>query len=468
MLIAVIAVVHVLVSHYAVGGGFFLAVETTHAYRTANREYLGYLKRHAKFFVLLTVVFGAITGVGIWWTIGLASPLATRLLIRTFVFAWGTEWVCFVVEIVSAFIFYYYWDRLPRRLHLAVVWIYALAAWASLVIITAITAFMLDPGRWPANHDFWSGLANQQTLPQIIARTGGALLLSSLYVYFHAALAIKEPKLHALIESRSARPALLGAAMITVGGILWHLYLPDSAKAAMVAAPVLNVFMALLFAATGAVFLLIYLGPYRHAGWQTSPGFAAALLLFGVVGFTTGEFLREAVRKPYVIYNVVLGSQMLCDPAETARVQKAGYLQSGTWTKAFVAEEYPRFFTKAAIEEALRAGDSQSLFPRDAERLQALPGEDRIALGGLIFQYHCNDCHAAENGYSAVGPMMQGWSRDMIELAIPVLHRTRFTMPQWLGTPAETELLTDYLLSIRPPRPKGMLPPEFPLPTQSL
>jgi mono/diheme cytochrome c family protein len=186
------------------------------------------------------------------------------------------------------------------------------------------------------------------------------------------------------------------------------------------------------------------------------------------VGFTTGEFLREAVRKPYVIYNVVLGSQMLCDPAETARVQKAGYLQSGTWTKAFVAEEYPRFFTKAAIEEALRAGDSQSLFPRDAERLQALPGEDRIALGGLIFQYHCNDCHAAENGYSAVGPMMQGWSRDMIELAIPVLHRTRFTMPQWLGTPAETELLTDYLLSIRPPRPKGMLPPEPPLPTQSL
>ena len=34
MLIAAISVVHVLVSHYAVGGGLFLAVETTHAYRT--------------------------------------------------------------------------------------------------------------------------------------------------------------------------------------------------------------------------------------------------------------------------------------------------------------------------------------------------------------------------------------------------------------------------------------------------
>ncbi|RMG05070.1 MAG: hypothetical protein D6741_00045, partial [Planctomycetota bacterium] len=86
MVIALVAVVHVLVSHYAVGGGFFFAVETNYAYREGNKEYLAYLKRHAPFFILLTVVFGAITGVGIWWTIGLASPLATEVLIRNFVF----------------------------------------------------------------------------------------------------------------------------------------------------------------------------------------------------------------------------------------------------------------------------------------------------------------------------------------------------------------------------------------------
>ena len=66
-----------------------------------DRGYLDYLHRHARFFILLTVVFGAITGVGIWWTIGLASPLATEMLIRTFVFGWATEWVFFVVEIVA-------------------------------------------------------------------------------------------------------------------------------------------------------------------------------------------------------------------------------------------------------------------------------------------------------------------------------------------------------------------------------
>ena len=63
MLIAIISVIHVLISHYAVGGGLFLAVETSFAYRTQDRDYLGYLKRHAKFFVWVTVVLGAITGV---------------------------------------------------------------------------------------------------------------------------------------------------------------------------------------------------------------------------------------------------------------------------------------------------------------------------------------------------------------------------------------------------------------------
>ena len=108
MLIAAIAVIHVYVAMYAVGGGIFLAMETSHAHRTGNKDYLAYLKEHTWFFIMLTVVFGAITGVGIWWTIGLASPLATEALIHVFVFGWAMEYVFFVLEIVSAFIFFYW------------------------------------------------------------------------------------------------------------------------------------------------------------------------------------------------------------------------------------------------------------------------------------------------------------------------------------------------------------------------
>ena len=50
MLIALVSVFHVIVSHYAVGGGLFLAVETQYAYKTNNRKYLAYLKDHAWFY----------------------------------------------------------------------------------------------------------------------------------------------------------------------------------------------------------------------------------------------------------------------------------------------------------------------------------------------------------------------------------------------------------------------------------
>jgi cytochrome bd-type quinol oxidase subunit 1 len=443
MLIAVIAVVHVLISHYAVGGGLFLAVETTHAYRSGNRDYLAYLKRHARFFVLLTVVMGAITGVGIWWTIGLASPLATQVLIRTFVFAWATEYVFFVVEIASAFIFYYYWGRLPAKTQIIIVWIYGLSAWASLVIISPITAFMLDPGTWPQDQSFWSAILNAQSLPQIISRTGGALLLSSLYVYLHSAITIKDAKLHALIESRSTRPALLGAALITLGGLLWHVYLPSSAREALLAAPVLNVLMAVLFAATAIVFLLLFFGPYRNPGLIRSPGFAACLMLFGITGFSTAEFIREAVRKPYILYNVVLGNQVLASVDEAQRLKEHGYLEGGVWTKAFVQAHYPHALVDGHI---------------DPQLLLKLPRADRVELGGLIFQYHCNDCHALGKGYSPVAPLLAGWTPEMIHSLVRDLDKTRFTMPPWSGTPEEAELLTVYLSSIAPMKPAGMAP----------
>ena len=460
MLIAAISVVHVLVSHYAVGGGLFLAVEVQHAYRTRDRNYLDYLYRHARFFILVTVVFGAITGVGIWWTIGLASPLATQVLSRTFVFGWATEWVFFVVEIASAFIFYYYWGRLAERTHIIIGWIYAIAAWISLVLITGITAFMLNPGQWatvdPSQQNFWLAFFNPEFLPQTITRTGGALLLSSLYIYLHSSLSIRDARLRDMIAGRSARPALLGAALITIGGIGWFYFMPDSSKATLTAAAALTVMTAMVLALSVVVFLLVCIGPYRNPGWL-SPGFAGSLCLFGIAAFSTGEFLREAVRKPFVVYNVVLANQILPEQVQTMR--KEGYLQNGIWTKAYVRENYPQTIVDKSAKtykDYWTGSDFTVVDGRiDGQALLKLHRAERIDLGHVLFLHHCNDCHAKTEGYAAVGPLLCGRSREMVRSTIEHLHAV-FFMPPWSGTPEEAELLTDYLMSISPPRPSGM------------
>lgn len=440
MLIAAIATIHVFVAMYAVGGGIFLAVETHHAHRTKNRPYLDYLHEHGWFFILLTVVFGAITGVGIWWSIGLASPLATEALIHIFVFAWAMEYVFFVVEIASAFLFFYFWDRLPPQTHITFGYIYAVSAWFSLVLITSITAFMLNSGNWPESPSFWVGFFNPEFLPQTVARTGGSIVLASLYVYLHAALSKRaSPEVRTLIARRSARPALLGAGLIVLGGVGWFVALPESARAGLIGAPSLNILAALILAVSGIIFVMLCLGPYRNPGWIT-PGFAVLLFALGFAAIGIGEFLREGLRKPYIIYGVTMGNQIFADQIPALR--QSGYLEGGAWTNAYISQRFP---------QAVAADGTI-----DEQTLLALSPQDRVEVGELLFLYHCNDCHSPV-GFNAVSELTRGWSREMILALVREPHRARLFMPPFAGTAEEAELLTDYLVTIAQPFPAGLV-----------
>jgi len=54
LLMVVIAVVHVYVAHFAVGGGLFLVLTEMKAYRENDGKILAYVKAHTRFFLLWT------------------------------------------------------------------------------------------------------------------------------------------------------------------------------------------------------------------------------------------------------------------------------------------------------------------------------------------------------------------------------------------------------------------------------
>ena len=185
-LIAVIAIVHVYIAQFAVGGGLFLVL-TEHLGRGRNSPaIIDYVRKHAKFFLLLTMVAGALTGVGIWFTISLLSPSATSVLIHTFLFGWATEWTFFVTEIVSLFIYYYTFNRLSPKNHLIIGWVYFGAAWMSLFVINGIIDFMLTPGAWIENNNFWSGFFNPTFWPALFFRTFFSILIAGLFGFLTA------------------------------------------------------------------------------------------------------------------------------------------------------------------------------------------------------------------------------------------------------------------------------------------
>ena len=181
IMMAIIAVLHVFISHFAIGGGLYLVVAEIFARRHHDMQRLNFLKGLSKFFLLVTLVGGASTGVGIWFIIGLLNPAATEVLIHNFVWLWATEWTFFLIEICAAIIYYYGWQKMSAKNHLIVGWIYFAAAWMSLFFINGIVSFMLTPGEWLTSGDVWDGFFNPTFWPSLALRTGICIMLAGLF-----------------------------------------------------------------------------------------------------------------------------------------------------------------------------------------------------------------------------------------------------------------------------------------------
>jgi hypothetical protein len=229
LLIAVIAICHTYISQLAVGGGIFLYVLDRKA--TADNDPLlaEFVQRHTKFFLLLTMVFGGVTGVGIWFVIGLVHPAGTSTLIHNFVFAWAIEWVFFLVEIVALLIYHYQHKAMSTQLRHQIALIYAVAAWLSLFVINGILTFMLTPGKWLSSHDFWDGFFNPSAWPSLVYRTLISMMFAGIFAFVTAAATKDDDFRQRLmrIASRWLLYPMTGAALAAV----WYLQtLPEPVK----------------------------------------------------------------------------------------------------------------------------------------------------------------------------------------------------------------------------------------------
>ncbi|HPC10782.1 MAG TPA: cytochrome ubiquinol oxidase subunit I [candidate division Zixibacteria bacterium] len=405
VLMAVIAVVHVFVSHFAIGGGLYLVVAERAARRRGDDDHLGFLRRLSRFFVLTTVVFGALTGVGIWFIIGLLNPAATAVLIRNFVWGWAAEWCFFIIEILAALLYYYGWDCLTPRRHLIIGWIYFGAAWLSLVIINGIVTFMLTPGDWLATGRFWDGFFNPTYWSSLVLRTGICIMLAGLCALAVAAR-LPAPGARVRLVRYNAVWGLVGLAVV-IPSLFW--YVGDIPADLMAAArQTMNIPFAaldLLYLLTAAIAaLLAILGLLAPRAWRTEV--AAVALALGLVWFGSYEWFREALRKPYVITGYMYASGV--EGARAADYRADGML----------------------AHMAYRTGDE----------------------GADLFRRACRSCHSLEN-YNALKPFFDGADEEFITAMVQGIGAMRGNMPPWTGTPEEARLLAAHLAARTDRRP---------------
>lgn len=474
LLIAGVAILHVFVSHFAVGGGLFLVVTEWKARRENDPALLDWLRRHSRFFVLLTLVFGAVTGVGIWFTIALVHPAATSSLINAFVWGWAIEWTFFLTEIAAAIVYYYGWDKLTAREHMTVGWIYFGAAWASMIVINGILAYMLTPGDWLMSRSFADGFFNPTYWSSLTIRTLGAIGLAGVYALFTASW-LASPELKKTLARWAVTAWVLPMAVGLPFALLWYFGAADHAGvpvAEIFGAPAAgpidllgSIFTALpasgqpvaqraLRVAFGSItvtivatFALVLFRRQNYGRVATALVMAAALLSIG-----GSEWAREALRKPYVIGSYMFVNGVRLPPPEGSAAATA------------------RFEDPLRIDRLDQAGvlaTAQFVRPVSGNPEQ-WTSDQEIAAGHEVFRLLCSQCHTTD-GYLAIRPLVAGrgstaiegilarlaqprdgagheasWSRPRVQLAT---WRNR-RMPPFVGTADEKRALAVYLASL--------------------
>ena len=407
ILMATIAVIHVFISHFAIGGGLYLVVTEQKARQNNDVPMLAFLQKLAKFFVLATLVAGVLTGVGIWFIIGLLNPLATEALIHNYVWGWATEWTFFVCEIAAALIYYYGWTKMPARAHIIVGWIYFIFAWLSLVIINGILTFMLTPGKWLATGNFWDGFFNPTYWPALIMRTGVCVMLAGLYALLVASRQASGD-FKARIVRYSATWGLFGLVVTTVvqGWYLKVILATLTTKIAL--GPVL--------ALRSAAWLAIAIGGLLFLAWVLARRLpvviAVLLMVVGLAWFGSFESFRESVRKPYVITGYIYGNGV--EVAKTDRYKREGYL----------------------AQIAYRTGDD----------------------GADLFRHACRSCHTL-NGYRPLQPAFDGTDQKFIAAMVRSPQLLSTNMPPFLGTAVEADQIAAFIYRHVDQRPLDQIHP---------
>ncbi len=392
-----IAILHVFISHFAIGGGLYLVIVESGARKRGDQATLTYLKKLSKFFILTSLVMGAITGVGIWFVIGLLNPAATEALIHNFVWAWATEWTFFVVEVAAAIFYYYGWERMSARSHLALGWIYFAAAWMSLFAINGIIDYMLTPGEWLSTGNVWDGLFNPTFWSSLWFRTGICIMLAGLYAQLVAG-GISDK----IFKGKMARLNthwIIGGLVIAAitGWWYWNAVPIETRNIAQSAMPAVMTHIEQTIWFAGGILLLAIVIGYLLAT-KLNRAMAIVMMIAGLFFFGAFEWTRESIRKPYAIYGYMYGNGI--DVARTDELKADGLL----------------------AHIAYKTGDD----------------------GADLFRRACRSCHTI-SGYKPLKPQFDGTDSLFIAGIVKGAHKLRGNMPPFLGTTSEAVAIARHI-----------------------
>ncbi|MBI5596393.1 MAG: cytochrome C [Elusimicrobia bacterium] len=420
-MLALIATFHMLPSHLATSAMWLSVYLEGKAYREERPELLEFVKKYSKFLLVFSYVFGSLSGVGIWFSATVAAPRGISGLIHNYVWGWATEWVFFLIEVAGIFLYTYSFDKVDRRTHLTVGWVFAAASWTTMVVIVGILTFMLTPGRWLATGGFFDGFFNQTYWPQLLLRTTAMFALAAAFAVLVAAR-LKDERARAEVVRAAGVTGLAGTLLGAACFAWYHASLPAALHDVLDAllTPALGRWMLYPALAVGLYFAVLAFKPLRVG---TAAALGAIVVLFASV-FAL-ERARELIRKPYLMPGMMYSNQII-----GADLPAKG-----------VGSDAGRFARTGILAAA----------PFVPEGLRTLGDSNRAEAGRMLALLECSACHTLqERGLRPLPRLVRGLGMDDPAAMTGFLDALEGYpyMPPFVGNQAEKEALAAYLVAL--------------------
>lgn len=426
MLVAIIGILHVAINHpMAVGAMPLITFLAWRAHVQGNRHWYELAHRILKVCFIITTTVGALSGVGIWFSVSLVNPAAIASLIRVFFWAWFTEWLVFVTEVCLILLFYLRWPSWedPRRAkHLRVGVALSFFSWVTMALIVAILGFMMDHGAWHVGSSLITAVFNPIYLPQLAFRTTLAMVMAGLFAWMLVAWYEPNRSLRNPLVQLLAKWTLAWTPLLLLGAIWYRARVPEAMAANLPvalgtqqAAEWYGLLLSLSIVSFVAIVLTALVGalkPQRLPGWALVLPFGLSLALLGQF-----ERVREFIRKPYVVADYMFANGLR--ETDVPLLQRDGMLKYATYCST----------------------------------REVLP-QNKLAAGADVFRLACTRCHTTR-GMNSILAKSQGlfgqgtWDHDRLASYVENMHGSRPYMPPFPGNRDELDALVSYIFSLR-------------------
>ena len=431
-LIAMIAILHVIINHgLAVGFIPFVTwleqkgVRNSSPNEITNPEWdkMAYKLMWTAF--IITTTIGAMTGVGIWFSASLVSPASIGSLIRVFYWAWFTEWIVFVTEVVLILIYFLTWKNSNKSLdaklrHIKFGWFLAIFSWITMALIVAILGFMMHPGNWKTDHSLLTGVFNPIYLPQLLFRTPTAMVVGGTYGLLMIFLFTKkDTEIRTKAVKLAGKWILAWTPLALIAAIIYYNVMPNAMKAnlstavgTMDFAQYYDLLKYIIIGAISIVFIVASIAVFKPKLLKTYMVITSVVAIMSFLAIF--ERVREFIRKPYVIGN---------------------YMYSNLLRE----EDYPLYKKDGILKHATYASVTE------------ITNENKIQAGKDVFMYTCSRCHTTNgvNAITYVFERMYGFGKPLNEddmaSYIPNMHEGRTYMPPFAGNKKELKALVAYI-----------------------